>query len=229
MLVLSKVYDAYAKKLIPEGVFNSVLNNVVRAEECVGKVEEASQLTYPLTVVEPVLKLLYFKERVAVAPVYAYTSPYYVGDRIKLSVVVSAPLMMYASDRVLLACLAHELLHYAHLTLKFYELKYDQLRGGACEFYEGLLAFDDVSAVGAEELFRKSEWLTSTVKSVFKPMLRDEELDERTFKFWVDAGLPSVKIHPSEHLARISISDLGKLILDEDVVRRLRGSRASEG
>ena len=220
VLLLSKVYDAYRRGVLPEDVFSDLLNNVARAEDCLTKVEEACGFSYPLTVVEPVLKILFFKESLSTAPVYAYTSPYYFGDRIRLSVVLSAPLLLYASDQLLVACLAHELLHYVHLTLALYKMKIEQLQGSrGVESLEGFLSFEEVSKADAKEVFKGADWLVSLVKDVFSPVLDDPKLNEKTVKYWVERGLPSVRITPSEHVARIPLTDLHKLILDYRVVK----------
>ncbi|RLE47986.1 MAG: hypothetical protein DRJ31_08035 [Candidatus Methanomethylicota archaeon] len=219
VLLLSKVYDAYRRGILPEDVLNDVLNNVVRAEECLAKVEEACGFSYPLTVVEPVLKILFFKESLSTAPVYAYTSPYYFGDRIRLSVVLSAPLLLYASDQLLIACLAHELLHYVHLTIAFHKMRVEQLQGRDVESLEGFLSFEESSRADAKKVFRNADWLVSLVKDLFSPVLDDPKLNEKTMKYWVERGLPTVKVSPSEHVARIPLADLNKLILDYKVVK----------
>ena len=114
---LRKIEDAKLANLIPQNVYQKIVNRFRFVDECVKRIAKASGIKYPSYYIEPSITISVSPlEMEQVGILFARTIPIVsVDNRIDVIIQLTAPLIAYGIKGTIQAVLAHEFLHYLEL------------------------------------------------------------------------------------------------------------------
>lgn len=217
-----KVYEYAEKGALGKEVFTSFFERVPMLEKALRETEEASGIGYPPVLFDPSLTIIrYPASDFAGAVIYATTRIMDYDGVPQPCVVFSVPFVVFAKEETLRAAAAHEFLHYVYITKMLYRGEYMELAGERLDAIEVHLAYDETHTVPPEEWLRKEE-LVSLVKSAINPTVSDADLERALKEEWIDRGLPVRYATSGEAKVRIPVTEVPRIRLDENVIKRLK-------
>lgn len=214
---LSLVASTYK---IDEKIKNRILVKSKFLRDEVSEIERLSGVSYPTYYVEPTLTVSVASDNYGgIGILYARTIPLETGRRIEILVQVSAALVIYASRQTLRRVLAHEFLHYLELVKKFSSGQISSELSSESMFEE---RFEDGRRViDANKIFSKRWKLAKDLNEDFEVGFSDDKLNEKCRKFWIEKGLPTVKISMAANQSKISMESLTNTRFDPGALKLL--------
>ena len=204
-----KIPSEYERKIEP---------GLVKAKDAIKKVEKATGAKYPIWYVLPYAIIMKGGNLDSEAIVYSRFMPLSNENTLLLTVEFTAPLILFGSKDTVASAVAHEFLHY----INFLALLKDRRLGSSSptdHVIEALYA-DEGELYNADLIYSKSRYLKRVLAEKFKDGLNDEALNKKTITRWINAGLPTLVISPSEN--RITISMFAVMnYVPEEGARRL--------
>jgi len=204
-----KIPSEYEKKIEP---------GLLKAKDAIKKVEKTTGAKYPIWFVLPYAIIMKGGNLDSEAIVYSRFMPLSNENTLLLTVEFTAPLILFGSKDTVASAVAHEFLHY----INFLALLKDRRLGSSTptdQVIEALYA-DEGELYNADLIYSKSRYLKRVLAEKFKDGLNDEALNKKTITRWINAGLPTLAISPSEN--RIAISMVAVMnYVPEEGARRL--------
>ncbi|HVP23536.1 MAG TPA: hypothetical protein VMS77_06455 [Conexivisphaerales archaeon] len=217
---LARPREAVKVGRLPPDVYAKLEDRMGVLAESIGKVEKAAGLTYPPYYVEPLLILVRSEAEVGVTGIYyARNVPAAANGRLHLLVEFTAPLILYASKRTVLAVVAHEFTHYLELVRRFSEQPVSS--PAASTMFEATYR-DMEEAVPPQKVFGRFKSLSSLIDAKFEEGFTDDALNQRTIKNWYERKLPVKVVNPDDNSARIPLDAVLNADFDPMALAKLK-------
>ncbi len=214
---LYKIHAAYIAGQVPQKIYELVIERFPLVTEGIKRVEAASGLKYPYYYVEPSLVVSTSAvEFTQMGILFARTIPV-VGDgnRLRVVVQVTAPLVAYGLKGTIHAILAHEFMHYLELVSRIAKMKIisDEVSG---TLFEGKYA-DAGRLLEERAVFKSDPTLRKHITARFPEGFRDLKLEDKVIKMWMDMGLPTTKVPIDANVIKIPIEAIANLQVEQMV------------
>ncbi|MGC8848236.1 MAG: hypothetical protein ACP5QE_05275 [Conexivisphaera sp.] len=221
MIDLTEVDRHVELELIPRTVADAIRPRLHVLEDALRAVEAASGVPYPRPAVAPYLVVLVYATDISVeANAYARVLVRPSDESgLDFSVEFTAPLVLYGSKETVEAVAAHELTHYLLYVKRFHEYGATQLLPP--EGYFEAFEVDEELTLPPERVFRPRSRFIRLLRSRMATGLRDRALDARTQRYWVERGLPVIRLTQDQNSIRIPVEYAARFRADERVVRKL--------
>lgn len=216
---LIRIKDAHRKGLIPDKVYQLVVDRFPITVEGINRIEKASGIRFPIAYVEPSI--------VVSSPgtnpyefgiLFARTIPITFDDKFQVVIQISAPLVAYGLKGTIHAILAHEFLHFLELIKRIskMELLSDEITGN---LFESVYA-DETRLFEPKAVFADRTLLNHITKR-FPAGFRDYKLEDKAIKLWIEKGLPKTNISLDANTVKLSAESLSKIKLDPLFLKKL--------
>ncbi len=219
-LHLEKVNEYHLNGKISDDILKSAYERLPILEKAIGEVEKAAGIGYPLIFVEPTLKIIsYPAVDFANTVIYASTNIRQFGESYRLCVDISLPFLLYASEEIMRACVAHEFLHYIFITISIGNKHLMNLSSEDVDAPETHIIFDEAHTVKADEWLDNEE-LRGLIQKIFSPVIKEQNLENAIKEKWIKPRLPLIQISASENKVRIPLIELDKIPLDTKILQK---------
>jgi len=215
---LIKIKEAHQKGILPDKVFELILERFPVVISGIDRIEKASGINYPVAYVDPSI-VLSSSSSYDYGILFARTIPLIFENQLQVVIQISAPLVVYGLKGTIHAILAHEFLHYLDLIKKVskMELLSDEVSGNLFEnvyadstrLFEPRVVFDD-----------KTLLLHITKK--FPAGFKDYKLEDKTVKNWIKKNLPTTNITMDTNIIKLSTEAISKIKLDPILLKKLQ-------
>ncbi|MCL4343577.1 MAG: hypothetical protein M1291_01265 [Thaumarchaeota archaeon] len=205
---------------IPEEYEKKAELGVSKVTDAIGKVEKSSGAKYPVWFVSPYAVVMKGGNLYSEAIVYSRFMPLSDGTNLILTVELTAPLVAFGSKDTIASAVAHEFLHY----LNFLALLRDRtIRSSSItdQVIEAL-GIDEGELYTADLVYSKSKYLIRVLDEKFRDGLNDDALNKKSIVKWINAGLPTVIMSPSENQVKLPMVAIMNYIPEERVRRLLK-------
>jgi hypothetical protein len=214
---LYKLHDAYKAGQLPQKIYDLVIKRFSLVTEGIKRAEAASGLKYPYYYVEPSLVVSTSAvEFTQMGILFARTIPV-VGDgnRLRVVVQVTAPLIAYGLKGTIHAILAHEFMHYLELVSRIAKMRIisDEVSG---TLFEGTYA-DAGRLLEERAVFKSDPTLIKHITTRFPEGFRDLKLEDKVIKMWMNKGLPTTKVPIDANVIKIPIEAIANLQVEQTV------------
>jgi hypothetical protein len=216
---LIRIKDAHHKGLIPDDVYQLVVNRFPITVEGINRIEKASGIRFPIAYVEPsIVVSTPGSNPYEFGILFARTIPITFDDKFQVVIQISAPLVAYGLKGTIHAILAHEFLHFLELIKRIskMELLSDEITGN---LFESVYA-DETRLFEPKAVFDDRTLLNHITKR-FPAGFRDYKLEDKSIKFWIEKGLPKTNISLDANTVKLSAESLSKIKLDPLFLRKL--------
>lgn len=216
---LIRIKDAHHKGLIPDDVYELVINRFHITVEGINRIEKASGIRFPIAYVEPsIVVSTPGSNPYEFGILFARTIPITFDDKFQVVIQISAPLVAYGLKGTIHAILAHEFLHFLELIKRIskMELLSDEITGN---LFESVYA-DETRLFEPKAVFDDRTLLNHITKR-FPAGFRDYKLEDKSIKFWIEKGLPKTNISLDANTVKLSAESLSKIKLDPLFLRKL--------
>lgn len=203
---LIKVRDARELELIPPEIYSVIVKRSSIVEMGIQRIERASGLKYPRYYIDPTL--------IIAAPssadfqfaqfgfLFAQTIPVVKkNNEVEILIRITAPLVIYGLLGTIHAILAHEFMHYLELLNRI--MKMDIISDDlTASLFENRYR-DSGRLLEAKCVFRSDHVLRDHIAKKFPEGFKDSRLEEKTIKYWMNRGLPSVSVSLDSNIIKI--------------------------
>jgi hypothetical protein len=187
---------------IPAEYESKVELGLSKVTDAVNKVEKSTGARYPLWFISPYSLVMKGGNLYSEAIVYSRFVPISDGSNLLLTVELTAPLVAFGSKDTISSAVAHEFLHY----LNFLALLRDR----------------SIRSSGITDEVIESKYLLRVLKEKFSDGLNDDALNKRTITKWINTGLPTIVMSPSDNQVKLPVAVLMKYVPDEGIRRLLK-------
>jgi hypothetical protein len=216
---LIRMKEANLKGLIPDDVYNLVVERFPVTVDGINRIEKASGIRYPTAYVEPSLVISTpHPNSYEFGILFARTIPVFFDDKFHVVIQISAPLVAYGLKGTIHAILAHEFLHFLELMRKIskMDLLSDEITGN---LFESVYA-DETRLFEPKAVFQDRTLLDHITKR-FPAGFRDHKLEEKVIKFWLEKNLPKINISLDANTVKLSAESLSKIKIDPAFLHKL--------
>ena len=203
---LVKVRDARKLELIPPKIYSVIVKRFNIVQMGIHRIERASGLKYPRYYIDPTL--------IIAAPssadfqfaqfgfLFAQTIPVVKkNNEVEILIRITAPLVIYGLLGTIHAILAHEFMHYLELLNRI--MKMDIISDDlTASLFENRYR-DSGRLLEAKCVFRSDQVLRDHIAKKFPEGFKDSRLEEKTIKYWMNRGLPSVSVSLDSNIIKI--------------------------
>ncbi|MEM0097789.1 MAG: hypothetical protein QXY52_05905 [Conexivisphaerales archaeon] len=192
----------------------------LKVTEAIHKVEKSSGARYPIWFVSPYAVVIKGGNLYSEAIIYSRFMPLSDGTNLLLTVELTAPLVAFGSRDTIASAVAHEFLHY----LNFLALLKERSISSASTTDQVIeaLGIDEGELYTANSVYSKSKYLIRVLDEKFKDGLNDDALNKKSITKWINAGLPTVVMSPSENQVKLPMVAIMSYIPEESVRRLLK-------
>lgn len=211
--------EANLKGLIPDDVYNLVVERFPVTVDGINRIEKASGIRYPTAYVEPSLVISTpHPNSYEFGILFARTIPVFFDEKFHVVIQISAPLVAYGLKGTIHAILAHEFLHFLELMRKIskMDLLSDEITGN---LFESVYA-DETRLFEPKAVFQDRTLLDHITKR-FPAGFRDHKLEEKVIKFWLEKNLPKINISLDANTVKLSAESLSKIKIDPAFLHKL--------
>jgi hypothetical protein len=216
---LIRMKEAHLKGLIPDDVYNLVVERFPVTVDGINRIEKASGIRYPTAYVEPsIIISTPHPNSYEFGILFARTIPVFFDDKFHVVIQISAPLVAYGLKGTIHAILAHEFLHFLELMRKIskMDLLSDEITGN---LFESVYA-DETRLFEPKAVF-KDRTLLDHITKRFPAGFRDHKLEEKVVKFWLEKNLPKINISLDANTVKLSAESLSKIKIDPAFLYKL--------
>jgi hypothetical protein len=216
---LVRLKDAHFKEIIPDDVYDLILNRFPITVAGINRIEKASGIRYPIAYVEPSLVISSPNPNsYEYGILFARTIPIMFEEKFQVVIQISAPLIAYGLKGTIHAILAHEFLHFLELIRKISktELLSDEISGNLFEN-----VYSDETRLFEPRVVFKDRTLLNHITKRFPDGFRDFKLEEKVIKFWADRNLPKSNISLDTNTVKLSMESLSKIKLDPTFISKI--------
>ena len=212
---LRQLKDAHQKALIPDDIFDLIVERFAIAVEGINRIERASKIRFPVAYVEPSMVVTTTDPSIGYGILYARTMPVYANEMFGVIIQITAPLVAYGLKGTVHAVLAHEFLHYLELVWRISNMRItsDSI---SSSLFENVYS-DESKLFDPRAVFDDSTLIRHITKR-FPAGFRDKRLDDKVAKHWQSRHLPSVGVAIDENNVKIPAESLAGTKLDPDLV-----------
>ena len=217
---LVRLKDAHSKGIIPDDVYDLILERFPITVAGINRIEKASGIRYPVAYVEPSLVISSPNPNsYEYGVLFARTIPIVFEEKFQVVIQISAPLVAYGLKGTIHAILAHEFLHFLELIRKIskMELLSDEISGNLFEN-----VYSDETRLFEPRVVFKDRTLLNHITKKFPAGFRDFKLEEKAIKFWADRNLPKSNISLDTNTVKLSIDSLSKIKLDPAFISKIK-------
>jgi hypothetical protein len=211
--------DAHSKGIIPDDVYDLILERFPITVAGINRIEKASGIRYPVAYVEPSLVISSPNPNsYEYGVLFARTIPIVFEEKFQVVIQISAPLVAYGLKGTIHAILAHEFLHFLELIRKIskMELLSDEISGNLFEN-----VYSDETRLFEPRVVFKDRTLLNHITKRFPTGFRDFKLEEKAIKFWADRNLPKSNISLDTNTVKLSMDSLSKIKLDPTFISKI--------
>jgi hypothetical protein len=211
--------DAHSKGIIPDDVYDLILERFPITVAGINRIEKASGIRYPVAYVEPSLVISSPNPNsYEYGVLFARTIPIVFEEKFQVVIQISAPLVAYGLKGTIHAILAHEFLHFLELIRKIskMELLSDEISGNLFEN-----VYSDETRLFEPRVVFKDRTLLNHITKRFPTGFRDFKLEEKSIKFWADKNLPKSNISLDTNTVKLSMDSLSKIKLDPIFISKI--------
>ncbi|AJW71328.1 hypothetical protein [Nitrosopumilus adriaticus] len=216
---LIRFKDAHSKGIIPDKIYDLVVERFPIVVAGINRIEKASGIKYPVAYVEPSLVLSSPNPNsYEFGILFARTIPVMFDDKFQVVIQISAPLIAYGLKGTIHAILAHEFLHFLELMRKIskMELLSDEISGNLFEN-----VYTDETRLFEPKVVFKDRTLLNHITKKFPSGFRDYKLEDKVMKFWADKNLPKSNISLDSNNVKLSAESLSKIQLVPEFVSKI--------
>ena len=216
---LVRLKDAHSKGIIPDDVYDLILERFPITVAGINRIEKASGIRYPVAYVEPSLVISSPNPNsYEYGVLFARTIPLVFEEKFQVVIQISAPLVAYGLKGTIHAILAHEFLHFLELIRKIskMELLSDEISGNLFEN-----VYSDETRLFEPRVVFKDRTLLNHITKKFPSGFRDFKLEEKAIKFWADRNLPKSNISLDTNTVKLSMDSLSKIKLDPAFISKI--------
>ena len=221
---LVKVRDARELKLIPPEIYSAIVKRFNIVQMGIHRIERASGLKYPRYYIDPTL--------IIAAPsfadfqfaqfgfLFAQTIPVVKkNNEIEILIRITAPLVIYGMLGTIHAILAHEFIHYLELLSRIIKMDIisDELTPS---LFENTYR-DSSRLLEAKCVFRSDQVLRTHIARKFTEGFKDARLEEKTIKYWMNRGLPSVNVPLDSNIIKIPAEAVVGLKIGQEIREKI--------
>ena len=217
---LVRFKDAHSKGIIPDDVYDLVLNRFHIVLSGISRIEKASGIQYPVAYVEPSLVISSPNPNsFEYGILFARTIPIMFEVKFQVVIQISAPLIAYGLKGTIHAILAHEFLHFLDLMRKIskMELISDEISGNLFEN-----VYSDETRLFEPRVVFKDRTLLHHITKKFPAGFRDYKLEDKVMKFWAGKDLPKSNISLDTNTVKLSAESLSKIKLDPAFILKIQ-------
>ena len=217
---LVRLKDAHSKGIIPDDVYDLILERFSITVAGINRIEKASGIRYPVAYVEPSLVISSPNPNsYEYGVLFARTIPIVFEEKFQVVIQISAPLVAYGLKGTIHAILAHEFLHFLELIRKIskMELLSDEISGNLFEN-----VYSDETRLFEPRVVFKDRTLLNHITKKFPAGFRDFKLEEKAIKFWADRNLPKSNISLDTNTVKLSMDSLSKIKLDPAFISKIK-------
>src|SRR5918996_3576832 len=222
---LIKVRDARELELIPPEIYSIIVERFYIVEMGIQRIERASGLKYPRYYIDPTLIIaapssfadLQFAQ---FGFLFAQTIPVVKkNNEIDIVIRITAPLVIYGLLGTIHAILAHEFMHYLELLSRIIKMDIisDELTPS---LFENIYR-DSSRLLEAKCVFRSDQVLRNHIARKFTEGFKDARLEEKTIKYWLNRGLPSVNVPLDSNIIKIPAEAVVGLKIGQEIREKL--------
>jgi hypothetical protein len=217
---LVRAREALKSGKLPPEVYGKLVERVSILAESIQKVEKAASLSYPPYYIQPLLILVRSSvETGATGIYYARNVPVAVNNRLHLLVEFTAPLVLYASRKTVLAVVAHEFTHYLELIRRFSEQPLSS--PAASTMFEATYR-DMEEAMPPRKIFGRFRSLSTLIDAKFEEGFTDEALNQRTLRSWYEQKLPVTVVRPDDNSVKIPLEAVLNADFDQAALKKIK-------
>jgi len=216
---LVRLKEAHIQEKIPDDLFDLILKRFHIAVEGINRIEQASQIRFPLAYVEPsVVVSSPGSHSFEFGILFARTIPILSEEKFQVVIQISAPLVAFGLKGTIHAILAHEFLHYLELIRKISKMNFlsDEITGN---LFESVYA-DETRLFEPRAVF-KDRTLLNHITKRFPSGFRDYKLEDKVIKNWIEKNLPQTNIALDTNTIKLSMESLSKIKLDPKFLQRM--------
>jgi hypothetical protein len=221
---LIKVRDARELELIPPEIYSVIVKRFSIVEMGIQRIERASGLKYPRYYIDPTL--------IIAAPssadfqfaqfgfLFAQTIPVVKkNNEVEILIRITAPLVIYGLLGTIHAILAHEFMHYLELLNRIMKMDIisDEL---TASLFENRYR-DSGRLLEAKCVFRSDQVLRDHIAKKFPEGFKDSRLEEKTIKYWMNRGLPSVSVPLDSNIIKIPVEAMAGLKVGREIREKI--------
>lgn len=221
---LIKVRDAREQELIPHEIYSVIVKRFSIVEMGIQRIERASGLKYPRYYIDPTL--------IIAAPssadfqfaqfgfLFAQTIPVVKkNNEVEILIRITAPLVIYGLLGTIHAILAHEFMHYLKLLNRIMKMDIisDEL---TASLFENRYR-DSGRLLEAKCVFRSDQVLRDHIAKKFPEGFKDSRLEEKTIKFWMNRGLPSVSVPLDSNIIKIPVEAMAGVKVGREIREKI--------
>ena len=217
---LVRFKDAHSKGIIPDDVYDLVLNRFHIVLSGISRIEKASGIQYPVAYVEPSLVISSPNPNsFEYGILFARTIPIMFEEKFQVVIQISAPLIAYGLKGTIHAILGHEFLHFLDLMRKIskMELISDEISGNLFEN-----VYSDETRLFEPRVVFKDRTLLHHITKKFPAGFRDYKLEDKVMKFWAGKDLPKSNISLDTNTVKLSAESLSKIKLDPAFILKIQ-------
>jgi len=203
--------DAHTKGIIPDDVYDLIVERFPITVAGINRIEKASGIKFPIAYVEPSLVISSpDPNSYEYGILFARTIPVMFEEKFQVVIQISAPLVAYGLKGTIHAILAHEFLHFLELIRKIskMELLSDEISGNLFEN-----VYSDETRLFEPRVVFKDRALLDHITKKFPAGFRDFKLEDKAIKFWADRNLPKTNISLDTNTVKLSVESLSKIKL----------------
>ena len=189
--------------LMPKSIIKKVQTRIKLVEKGIERVEEASEMKYPLYYIEPILPLMQSKLEVGKSgALFARTIPITTANNeLKIIIQLSAALVVFGLTGTIEGVMAHEFLHYVEYAKKFSSGNITS-HETSTSVYQSMYS-DRCHLVNPKSVFN-NRTLINLINRKFETGLMDEKLNRKTEEKWIKKKLPHKYVRPEDNTNAIS-------------------------
>jgi len=216
---LIKITEAHQKGILPDKIFELILERFPIVVSGIDRIEKASGINYPVAYVDPSI-VLSSSSSYDYGILFARTIPLIFENQLQVVIQISAPLVVFGLKGTIHAILAHEFLHYLDLIKKVskMELLSDEISGN---LFENVYA-DSTRLFEPRVVFNDKTLLLHITKK-FPAGFKDYKLEDKSVKYWIKKNLPTTNITMDTNIIKLSTEAISKIKLDPILLKKLRG------
>lgn len=178
-----------------------------------------SSLPYPPISIIPESCLVVHEADVT-ALVYANINYRLSGGYLHPIVEMYLPFLLYASSEIKSLVLAHELLHYIYLALRYVSSDYLVNPLIYTSDLTGRMILEDLYQVNPEKVFNNNRFISRIRK--LNEILEKSKIGYIIKRRWIDRGLPSKTISADDFRVKLSMNMWANMYFPEEVLRKAR-------
>ena len=216
---LVRLKEAHDKKIIPDDVYDLIIERFPITVAGINRIEKASGIKFPTAYVEPSLVISSPNPNsYEFGILFARTIPVMFEEKFQVVIQISAPLVAYGLKGTIHAILAHEFLHFLELIRKIskMELLSDEISGNLFEN-----VYSDETRLFEPKVVFKDRVLLDHITKKFPAGFRDFKLEDKVLKFWADKNLPKSNISLDTNIVKLSVESLSKIKLDPELILKI--------